>query len=439
MDLSPIRTRPIVVVADTDLHGVALAAALVKALAATAGEENLAILSHFDPRGPASTPRGDLPALIKQLAAAVTSEHSIYFADVALKIGAEKATVEALAELASRAARIVYIDHHVEVVRHFAEAGIKLPGIDYRIYADAFSTYMPALMTAVAVGDMEAARHIYDLAVLGLVADLDLEALPVAQKIGASLGFETPSMDEIRRNYHVVVAIDSVIKSPRKPTVETDVALVGNMAAAAAWLAKKPLAEIAQEALQIAPTPEPAEVAKESELVKGIVAVYKKQAPVGQGFKYAALLEAATDAPIVLVAAPVPKVTEYVVLLAAPNAFLGTEITTDVQRLLSEVKESVIRELKERGFTRDEWIRPGPSFAIPVDSKRWEEALGMVAERLAALWAEKRREKFAAEVAKEELTILVADEKLAASVARIVEAAVEAAVKRVEQLLKERR
>ena len=352
-----------------------------------------------------------------------------------LKLGAEKETVAALQELAKKA-RIVYIDHHVEVLRHFKAA--RLP-VEFRIYADAFSTYLPALMTAVLAGDEQKTRHIFDLAILGMVSDMDLEALPVAQKVAAALGFEVPTLEQVRQNYHVVVAIDAMIKAPQKPQAETDATLIGNMSPVVAYLAKKSMAEVAQEALQRFPTPAPAEVARDAEVVGGAVMVYKKLAPTGQGAKYAALLEAASDTPIVVVAAPVPRVSEYVVVIGFANAFLGSEAVVDITKLLQEAKEQIINELKERGLTKDEWLRPGPGFAIPVDAKRWEEALRLIAERLAALYAQKHREKIAAQIVRDELTVLVADEKLAASIARIVEASINAAVERVIELVKARR
>ncbi len=435
LDLTPVKTRPVVIVSDTDLHGVSLGAALYKAVEPM-GEENIAVVSHFDPKGPATTARGDLPALLRQLAGNVTEQHTVYFADVPLKIGAEQETVTALAELAKKA-RVVYIDHHIEVLKHFA--GKQIPRVDFRIYADAFSTYLPALMSVVIAGRDADARHIFDLAVLGLVADVDLAALPVAQQVAAALGFEVPTLEQIRQNYHVVAAIDAMVKSPQKPNAETDAALVGNMASVVAYLAKKPLSEVASEALQKFPTPEPKEVARDAEIVGDAVAVYKKLAPLGQGAKYAALLEAALDVPIVVVAAPVPRVQEYVVVMAFANAFLGSKVTAEVSKLLSEAKEPIVKELKERKLTKDEWIRPTPGFSVPVDASKVEEALRLVAERLASLYAQKQREKIAAQVAREELTVLVADEKLAASVARIVEAAVNAAAQKVLEALKERR
>jgi len=425
LDLSPVRSRPLVVVADTDLHGVSLGAALYRAIMAT-GEENIAVVSHFDPRGPATTARGDLPAMIRELAANVSDGATVYFADVPLKIGAEAETVAALTELAKKAS-IVYIDHHVEVLKHFA--GKQLPHADFRIYADAFSTYLPPLLSLLVAGDVDAAKHVFDLALLGTVADMDLEALPIAQKIAPIIGAEVPTLEQIRSNYHVIVAIDAMIKAPQKPSVESDAAIIGNMATVIPYLAKKSMDEIAQEALQKFPTPTPAEVAKDAETVGGVVALYRKLAPMGQAYKYAALLEAAVDTPIVMTAAPVPRIQEYVVMVAVPNAFLGSDVVAEVNKFLGEVKDKVVEELLQRGLTRREWIRPMPSFSIPVDAGRWEEALRLVAERLAALYAEKHREKIAAQIATEELTVLVADRKLAASVARIVEAAVREAVK----------
>lgn len=431
MDLTPVQTRRFIVVSDTDLHGVSLGAALLSVLP----EEDVAVVSHFDPRGPATTARGDLPAFYKQLAAAITSGATIYAADVPLKLGAEKETVAALQELAKKA-RIVYIDHHIEVLKSFR--GARIPA-EFRIYADAFSTYLPALMSAVIAGDDAKARHIFDLAVLGMVSDMDLEALPVAQRVASALGYEVPTLEQIRQNYHVIVAIDSMVKAPQKPQAETDAALIGNMANVVAYLAKKPMSEVASEALQRFPTPSPSEVAKDAEVIGGVVALYRKLAPVGQGAKYAALLEAASDTPIAVVAAPVPRVSEYVVVIGFANAFLGSEVVADVQQLLQEAKEQIINELKERGLTKDEWLRPGPGFAIPVDAKRWEEALRLIAERLAALYAQKHREKIAAQIVRDELTVLVADEKLAATVARIVEATVNAAVDKIVELIKQRR
>ena len=59
--------------------------------------------------------------------------------------------------------------------------------------------------------------------------------------------------------------------------------------------------------------------------------------------------------------------------------------------------------------------------------------------RLAAFYAQRHREKLAAQIAREEITVLVADERLAAGIARIVEAAVDAAAQKVAELLKSRR
>jgi len=161
-----------IIVADTDAHGTSLAAAITRALLDQGvPPSEIAIHSHFNPKGPATTARGDLIGYIKALTEAIEEAYNkygltpiIFIADLPTPIQAPEEYAEALAELARVADRIIYIDtakhgFNAKLPVMLARSRPGVTNIQFKLGLSVPQTYLPAALMAPSV-------QVYDLAVI---------------------------------------------------------------------------------------------------------------------------------------------------------------------------------------------------------------------------------------------------------------------------------
>ncbi|NPA96880.1 MAG: hypothetical protein GXO32_04710 [Crenarchaeota archaeon] len=377
LDLSPLSSRKYIVVSDTDGHGIALAAAYLRSLInAGVPEEDIAVVQHFTvkPDEPATTARGDVAKMLEMIADAMPEGARVIMTDIPVPEGREEPFVRALVKLAEKAGDVLVIDHidHSKVYARLLETlpqDLRTKLIELtrskKLTIEWEDNAMAMFTRAIVTTPFD--TELFDLAVLGAIMDSDYASLLSTGQALANVVIEAlkargvdpetltrikpPTIDEIRSRYHYIVALDSYIKFGMKPDVlskvQTDVVAIGNTAFKSVYLAKVGVSKLTEEAMQVSKVPSPEEVMKDTEVLDN-VAVYKKIAPPGQGFKYASLIDAATDVPVIIVPATVGKGVR--VLIVAPESFdLAT--SPKAKSMLVALKDKIFRWLVEKGYS----------------------------------------------------------------------------------------
>ncbi len=422
--------RRYVIVADTDGHGVTLGAAVLRALLSSVPEDQIAVISHFDPKGPATTARGDVTALIRQIAASIPQGSTVYFLDVPIKIDDAPNQIAAIMDLSTKA-KVVIIDHATHSSLYAGMPALTSSELDLRLKINAMDTFTDALLQSPSL-------EVYDLAVAGAVMDMDLEsfrggtASTLASIVSAAgeADVKVPTVDDVKANYPAFKALDDFIKRG-KVHVDTGALLVGNMAPKVAYFASKPLSEIFTEALQQFPTPDLDAIAADTEVVDGIIARYRPVVPRGQGFKYASLVDATSDAPVNLVVSEGFDPSKLIVIVTHESFNADAPQAASFTR---HVRDLLYDKLRAAGISGDDDFPRGDSaFSLGIAADRVDEALTIIADAIKSEYTKYFKEKILERVVAEEFTVLTADPALAASMARIVSEAVRTAV----QMLKE--
>jgi len=437
LDLSKVKGRKFVIVADTDGHGISLAAAYIMALSRIVPEDYIALVQHFDVKGPATAARGNIPALISMLADHVDPDAVVIMLDVPVDERRVQEHFEALRKLAQRVRRIRIVDHltHSKVYAHLAPILSRYPElqkVEFILKSTTPDTFVEPLLFC-------PTPEMFDLATLGTIMDMDMASIrsgvldtlaEIVRTAGAEKEVYAPSIDAIRRSYNAIVALDTLLKFGRDKiqVPDTKIAVIGNMAPVTVWLLKTGVGNALRKALELYKVPKPEEVVKDVEVVEDIVAVYKKIAPKGQGFKYAALIDAAVATPVTLV------VTEGFqpdkkILIVVPDSF--TERSAEARRFTVAIKNELFKLLKEKGISGDEdQPRGAEAFAIGIRSDRVDEAINLATDYIVKKWV---KEHYIERIVQEELTVLVADKALATSTARLVERSVHSSLEEVKQ------
>jgi len=268
--------------------------------------------------------------------------------------------------------------------------------------------------------------QVYDLAVLGTVLDMDIQSIPelnhIRELAEKADEVELPpiTVDSIRARMHEFVAFDTYLKFGRDwPAPDTPVKTWGNMAAKAVVLAEKPISGLYSVAQSFAKIPTISEI-KEKTRVIGNVAVVEAEAPRGGAFNYSKLAQAAFDAPIV-VTRSVGFQPGKKVIVAAPNAFEKSTEPYAAEAIKKAVYEAY-NEFKEKGWS-DEQDFPRGTGALTLGVKELyiADAVVELVDRLNQRYDEVDKARYAARLARGEMLALVADERLAASFARLIE------------------
>ena len=410
--------KKVVIVSDTDGHGVSLAAAyLAAALDTGYAPGDVAVISHFDPRGPSTSGRGDIAAVINVLSewAAQHPGATVYFLDVPLAHGKEAEIMAALSRLKD-SAHVVWVDH-VGHSEHYA--GAPLPGtsnIDFRLVNGTIETFTPAVVA-------DPAPKLLELALFGTASDMALTELPPrgtgadrlaglvmaaseANREAVEKLLEEFSVPKIRENYNLFSALDAALKFGRlQPSLGVEA--VGNMAGKAVALAEgglHVLVEAAKPFLDKLPT---MDEVRENVEQRGAVAVLKMEAPKGQVFKFAGLAAAASSAPVVLAYGEGFQPGKKIIVVAN-NVF---EAGGDVENALRELKGEVFQRLVQAGISdpQTDFPRGDAAFSLGVKADRLGDAIDIVVKAVNDALPQASVSAAAKQFMEEKLAVMVPD------------------------------
>ena len=373
--------RPVIIVTDTDGHGVSLGAALTRALTDIGiKKEDIAILSHFNPRGVTTSARGDLVGFINALADAVEASDvkpRIYFLDVPVPEQAPEDYFDALARLAKAAHSINYIDvishgKNSMLPRAMAVRGVR--NVHAKLKLSVAETYIEPMLIA-------PSNRIFDLAILGTTLDMDIKSLPLLNEIkqvveaAEETEIQPVTVESIRRHMHEFVLIDNYLKFGRNlPSVPDDYALWGNMAQKVAIFAETPMKEIIERANAENPGIPTVEEIKNSSKIVNFIAVVALEAPKGHAFNFAKLAQAAFNVPIVMSIGEGFQPDKKVIVIA-PNVFDPEyDLAADV---ITKSAQPLFEKYVKNGWSdpQTDFPRGTGAIAVGVKSEHLEDAV----------------------------------------------------------------
>ena len=425
-----------IILCDTDGHGLTLGASFLRGLEGVVDESKVAIISHFSPKPtePSTSARGDVIAVLNALVEYAKSSKvkpTIYILDIPIKEDRPQEHIKTLLEL-SNYANVIVVDK-VTHSRYFK--GVPLVGIekiDLRLKSTVFETFLDSV---IAKPDTQT----YDLAVLGTIFDGEInvfrsDLVEVYSRIvreATESPVEVPSVDSIKRNYNLIVALDSLLKFGKLEVPQTNLKLIGNSSHKVLILSRTPLKELFKRALEQFPIPSVEEVGKKVKLERN-VALFEEVAQRGMGFKLASLVSAKFDNPIAIVPS-VGFTPDKKVLIIAPNMF--AENYESLVSFVQGIKDMMFEEFKRRGISEEaDFPRGDRAFSIGVKSDRLEEAIKLATEMVNAEYEKYFKKKL--DIVRSEFTAIFGDKALASSLVRSFEAILKQATSDFEDRLK---
>jgi len=422
MEVNEIRNKlagkSFALICDTDGEGIMLCSAMLELLLKFGiPEEEIAVISHFDTKGLATTGRGDVVGVIRALRG-LGIKHIILMDVPAVS----EDFVKEVAEL-TKESKVIIIDHimhgyykYLSLLQRLA----KRENLELRLTLSTpqkFLTMMQIMPSA----------SIYEKAVMATISESDFKALSELNILRALVPDEEReklsivNIDFVKDNYPAFLAFDTYLKFGNFSNVKTNITAIGNAALKVVYFAQVPMATAIEEALQRYSPPDVSSYIK----VEEFVAVVDRLAPRGQGFKQAAYIASKTGAPFILTLAEGFE-SDKTVMIIAPNNFVDD----------GEVAAAIIRDhakqihdmLMQQGYsTEKDFPRGDAAVAIGVLKGKEPEAVKEVTKFLNSKYSQIAVEKVAAKVAVDILSMVIADKPLIAAMVK----AFEEAMKRI--------
>jgi len=418
-------------ICDTDLHGSSLCTAgAYTVMSLGVRPQDIAIISHFAVGNEISTTgRGNVEQLLEEVLA--RRPKKLFLLDVPAK---SQRFVELIAE-GSKKIPITIIDdvgHWLNYIQYLWTLDFDPNNLRLQLSTSVTDGYLH-FMT------ISPSRKVYEMALLGVLSENKFEELPKLGILKAMVPQEEgelplPTLNFVKNYfYKVLVSVDSYMKFGKRFAPSLPITMIGNTAPKVVYLVETPLEKVIEQAVSEFPVPSDEELEYE---VREFVAVLKKEAPRGQGFKYASLLATKVDTPFVITTAEGFEKNKKVIIIA-PNSFQFAEDGGIAASIIRSASKELHKMLMEKGYsTQDDYPRGDAAVSIGVFSEKLQDAVKLVVEVLNAEYVRQRVDVYAAKIAENVIKLVVLEEHVAAAFGVAVRESVNAAIKHITEILR---
>jgi len=414
-------------ICDTDLHGSTLCATGAHtAMGLGVRPQDIAIISHFAVGNEISTTgRGNVEQLLEEVLA--RRPKKLFLLDVPAK---SQRFVELVAEATKRFPVTVVDDvaHWRQYIPYLWTLDFNPSNLNLRLSTSVSDNYL-YFMT------VKPSRKAYEMAMLGVISENKFEELAKLDSLRVMVPQEEgelplPNLDFVQRNYGVFVAVDSLVKFGKGFTTNLPVTLIGNSAAKVAYFVETPLEAIIERAVKEFPPPT---ISEQDYEIREFVALLRREARRGQGFKEASMLSSVTNVPFAVVVAEGFEPGKKIIIIA-PNNFVDDGTAASIIRSTAKKLHGM---LVERGLsTPNDYPRGDAAVSIGVSGEKLQDAVRLIVEELNAEYVRQRVDVYAAKIAEDVVKLVVLEERVASAFGVAVRESVNAITRFIEEKIR---